>query len=75
MKTYLATDDVLDAIDALIEALQVEPDERVAFAEASNHFLTAMAKWTEENERQDWPPLATLVALETGAARQGDRTR
>ena len=24
-----------------------------------------MAKWTEENERQDWPPFATLLALET----------
>ena len=40
MNTYLATDDVLDAIDALIEALQLEPDERAAFAEARPTLLS-----------------------------------
>lgn len=65
MKTYLATDDVVNAVDAVIEALHVEPDERVAFGEASQDFLNVMQQWSIENDRQDWPPLSTLVALET----------
>jgi hypothetical protein len=64
MKTFLATDDVLEAIDEVIEALQVEPDERAAFGEAAQKFLGVMAEWSVKHDRTDWPPLSTLVALE-----------
>ncbi len=28
-------------------------------------FLSVMEKWSTDHQREDWPPLATLVALET----------
>jgi hypothetical protein len=64
MKTYLATDDVIEAVDDVVDACQVKPDERAAFAEAGRHFVRVMREWSIENERQDWPALAVLVALE-----------
>ena len=62
--TDLITDDIIDAIDNMIAALQVEPDERAAFAQASRAFIGVMAGWSAAHDRADWPPVATLVALE-----------
>jgi hypothetical protein len=72
MVTTHINDDVLDAVDALIEAFEVEPDERPAVAEAGRHFTQAMMQWAIETDRQDWQPLAVMAALEMEMLRQRD---
>jgi hypothetical protein len=67
MVTTHINDDVLDAVDALIE-----PDERPAVAEAGRHFTQAMMQWAIETDRQDWQPLAVMAALEMEMLRQRD---
>ena len=66
MSTYLASDDVLEAVDDMIDALHVEPDEREAFAIAGDAFIDTMHRHVEElgDPVTSWPPLATMVCLE-----------
>jgi len=51
------------ALDPVIAATQVEPDERQAFGIAAKQFMN---DYRTELERHgiDWPPLPALVALE-----------
>ncbi len=66
MNEFLATSDVVESIDDIIEALHVEPDERLAFAEAADYFVGVMAARVDEmgDPITHWPPLATLCVLE-----------
>ncbi len=66
MQTFLATEPVIDAVDDIITACHVEPDERLAVAEAIDGFVNAVHVHVEEmgDPVASWPPMSTMLVLE-----------
>ncbi len=71
--TKLPSRVVVDALqpelDQLVESLNVEPDEREAFGNASLALFTACQRMTADHDL-DWPADATLAAVEAACYQQ-----